>query len=369
MRDPIYFKRALGALVGLVLVLGAAPLQAINYVVLEGEEDHLREPRQKILPYGFYNDTTELAVAAAYVVSGYFQPQMFIVGNAFTSSNGSNNLVAIFKDVQIHERLFLDQSFMLADYGEIHSYQNGNSSFPDERAGSHDSDKDNYVDAEGSDRYYRTKFRYLLPIGDGASGPIHTFVIDDKGLLVEGSEAGAREWNPLTSGRTITELELFYRKQDLDTEDGGSSLLETSGVRFSLEYDNADFYQNPTRGSRQRVAVFRDFGTLSQSIPWTSVELEATKYFNIGATDTAAQRVLATTMWWADAPTWDSSSRIDGKKQFHRPPLFAGATLWGARSHEGLQHQPFSRSLRRALRGGVSPYAQGQPIPANPTAG
>ena len=38
-----------------------------------------------------------------------------------------------------------------------------NPAFPDERAGSIDSDKDNFIDGDGWDNFFRLKFKYLLP--------------------------------------------------------------------------------------------------------------------------------------------------------------------------------------------------------------
>lgn len=42
-----------------------------------------------------------------------------------------------------------------------------NLDFPNERAGSNDSDKDDYVKGDGWDNFFRLKFKNLLPIGNG----------------------------------------------------------------------------------------------------------------------------------------------------------------------------------------------------------
>ena len=181
----------------------------------------------------------------------------------------------------------------------------------------------------------------MLPTGDGAKGPIHKYVVDRRGLLVPGHESGGREWNPFTSGRLIAESEFFYRKQDLDNNPNPFE-PETMGVTLALEYDNSDFYKNPTSGSRQRIAISRDWGGLDDTAPWTSVEFEATKYFSFGATESALQRVLALNMWWADSPTWDSSSTVKGQQVFHRPPPFSGATLGGLDRHRGYATNRFN---------------------------
>lgn len=324
----------------LLLLLTNNAALAINDVVLQGREDAERKPHLRIIPFAFYNDSTDLAASVAVVAAGYYQPQLAIVGNAFTSANGSSSGFLLAKDLQLHNRLFLDTKLAASDFGEIDSYQNGNPDFPNERAGSNDSHKDNFINTGGTDNFYRLNFRYVLPTGDGAKGPIHKYVVDRQGLLVPGYESGGREWNPFTSGRMIAESEFFYRKQSLDNLSARFD-PETLGVTFAFEYDNTDFYNNPANGSRQRITISRDWGSLDDTAPWTSVDFKASKYFNFSGTKDVLQRVLALNMWWIDSPTWDSSSTINGSEVFHRPPLFAGATLGGIDRLKGYSSNRF----------------------------
>jgi hypothetical protein len=332
----LLFDRVL-LMIGLLLISSAG--FAMNLVMLEGEEEP--QKNKQVIPYAFYNDTTDFALSAAVVATGYIQPQLAVVANGFASSNDTTNGFALVKDLQLHDRWFFDGKFMVGDFGLIESYQDGNPDFPNERAGSNDSDQDNFIETEGTDVYHRFNFRYVLPIGDGANGPIHKYVVDKRGLLVPGYESGGREWNPFNSGRLIAETEFFYRKQNLESQ-GDKFDSETSGVTLALEYDNTDFYSNPSDGSRLRLAFSRDWGYLDDSAPWSAVEFEATKLFNLGRTQDALQRVLAVNMWWIDSPTWDSSSKINGQETFHRPPLFAGATLGGLDRLKGYATNRFS---------------------------
>ncbi|MEH6579646.1 MAG: BamA/TamA family outer membrane protein [Amphritea sp.] len=313
----------------------------MNDIVLQGTEDEERKPHLRIIPFAFYNDSTELAISAAVIAAGYYQPQLAIVGNAFTSSNGTSSGFLLAKDLQLHNRLFLDTKLLAGDFGEIDSYQDGNPAFPNERAGSNDSHKENFINAEGTDNFYRLNFRYVLPTGDGAKGPIHKYVVDRRGLLVPGYESGGREWNPFTSGRLIAEIEFFYRKQELDNVSNQFD-PETLGATFAFEYDNSDFYKNPSKGSRQRITISHDWGSLDDTAPWTSIDFEASKYFSFGETDDVQQRVLALNMWWIDSPTWNSSSTINGSEVFHRPPLFSGATLGGLDRLKGYSTNRFN---------------------------
>ena len=109
-------------ILGISLLFLNGSALAINDIVLQGQEDEERTPRYKIIPYAFYNEYTDLAVSAAFVASGYYQPQLAIVGNAFTSSNDSTNGFLLAKDLQLYDRWFLDTKLMKGDFGLIESY-------------------------------------------------------------------------------------------------------------------------------------------------------------------------------------------------------------------------------------------------------
>ncbi len=318
-------------LLGLLFVLISSSAYAINMDVYEGREDE-HKPMKLVVPYAFYNETTDAAAAVAVVASGYLQPQIQYVANVFYSTNSSRNFFLMAKDVQmpLFNRLFMDIMLVNGEWGLIESYRDGNPNFPDERAGSNDSHKNNFIESEGGDDYYRAFFRYLLPIGHGKGNPIHKFVLKPNGLLVPGHEAGGIEWNPFTSGRTTIDFELFTREQDIEDELDIDIQLKTTGFLLGLEYDNTDYYKNPSYGSRQRFAVSRDWGLHDEDgSEWTTIEFEYSKFFNLGQTEKALQRVLAFNAWFIDTPTWDDYSMRDGDRVYHRPPNFAGATLGG----------------------------------------
>ncbi len=56
---------------------------------------------------------------------------------------------------------------------------------------------------------------------------------------------------------------------------------------------------------------------------------ETNKYFDLGSSETARQRVLALSFWTTDCLTWNSSHTENGEEVFHRPPTYKGATLGG----------------------------------------
>jgi len=318
-------------------------LQATSLELIQGEEDEGPQKGLAVIPYAFYNDATEAAVAAAVIANGYGQPQMTTVLNGFYSTNDSHNLFLMVKDSQLpgFDRLFFDAVAIRGKLGEINTYTNGNSDFPNEDAGSNNSSEDNYVQSKGYDDHYRLEMRYLLNIGHGQGNPIHQYLIEPNGLLVDGYQQGADSWNPWISGRTYLQFQLFDRQQDLELSNGSETELKTTAAIFSLEYDNTDYHTNPSEGSRQTIAFQRDWGRHDKDgAPWSTIEIDYSKFFSLGQTDKALQRVLAFNARWIDTPTWDSFSVQDGNKVFHRPPAYAGATLGG------LYHQKAYPSAR-----------------------
>ena len=88
----------------------------------------------------------------------------------------------------------------MGNFQDVDRYVSGNPHFQGERAGSNDSDEDNYVNSDGGwDNFFRLRFKYLLPIGNGKDEIINTQVVD-RGLPVKGA-TGGESGNPLVSRR------------------------------------------------------------------------------------------------------------------------------------------------------------------------
>ncbi len=60
--------------------------------------------------------------------------------------------------------------------------------------------------------------------------------------------------------------------------------IKSNGLELVLEYNNTDFYRNPTRGSTQRLSLTHDFGWGNSTDTWTVVKAKASKYISLGAT-------------------------------------------------------------------------------------
>lgn len=294
------------------------------------------------VPYAFYNEAFGAAAAYAYGKIGYPQKQSAILTTAMVGSKGSVMGFFIGRDMRLpwSERLFLDPIVQIGWFKDADSYTDGNPNFTDERAGSNDSDEDNFIEGDGWDNFFRLRFKYLLPIGNGKKHIINTFEFD-RGLI-KGGAAGGSVWNPLTSGRTFFELLPFYRRQQIDSDDVDRD-IKTNGVEFSVFYDNRDFFANPSLGSALRFDISRDFGGFDSSNSWTVLQAELDKYFSLGPSKTFRQRVVAFDFWTAYSPTWDVKGVVDGQEVIsNRPPAYAGATLGGLWRLRGFPAQRFS---------------------------
>jgi hypothetical protein len=290
------------------------------------------------LPYGFYNEKFGLAAAYVYGVTGYPQEQSLLLATAMVGTRTAAMGFLLGRDIQLplFDRLFLDPIVSVGYFGENESYTDGNADFPDERAGSNDSDKKNFIEGEGWDNLYRLRFKYLLPVGQGKGQIINRYVLD-RGMLISGA-SGGESLNPFVSGRTYFELSPFYRWQQLDTDDQKVD-LKTNGVEFSLFWDNRDFYINPSAGNGLRLGISRDFGWFDSSNSWTVVQGELDTYFSMGSSDWFRQRVIALDVWTVYSPSWNEQD--DGEVD-HRPPAYAGATLGGLWKLRGYPSQRFS---------------------------
>ena len=292
------------------------------------------------LPYAFYNENFGFAGAYVYAVTGYPQKQAALISTAMAGTNGSAMTFLMGRDLQmpLSDRLFLDPIVQIGYFKDSDIYTDGNPHYANERAGSNNSDPNDYVTSDGGwDNFFRLRFKYLLPMGHGRNTIITTQEVD-RGMLVDGA-TGGQSWDPFTSGLTYVELQPFYRLQQIHDRNYLREKVKTNGLEVSLFRDNRDFKFNPSKGSAVRLKYSRDFGWFNSSESWTAVDTEMTKYFSLGESDWFRQRVLAFDFWTSYSPTWNVK---DNGKIEHRPPTFAGATLGGLWRLRGYPSQRFS---------------------------
>ena len=278
------------------------------------------------LPYGFWNETFGFAAGYVYAVNGSPQPQAGMVASVMVGSEGSAMGFLMgqnIRPVRSLERLFVDPILSIGYFDNADVFIDGNPDFPDERAGSNDSDPDNFITGRGRDTFARARFKYLLPIGTGRERILPAFQFDG-GLLTDGANGGDA-FNPWNNGLTYVELMPFFRSQNVEND-----LVDidqaTNGLELGLFYDNRDIGSNPSRGESVRLRVARDWGQFDSSGSWTSLGAEADHYSSLGETAGWRQRVLALNAWTSYSPTWNV--RPDGLVE-NRPPAFSGATLGG----------------------------------------
>jgi hypothetical protein len=278
------------------------------------------------LPYAFWNETFGFAAGYVYAVNGSPQPQAGMVATIMAGTEGSVLGFLMGQNIRPLDslpRLFVDPIFSIGYFDNADVFIDGNPDFPDERAGSNDSDPDNFITGRGGDTFGRVRLKYLLPLGTGRERILPAFQFD-RGLLVDGANGGDA-FNPASSGLTFVELMPFFRSQNVEND-----LVDidqaTNGLELSLFHDNRDIGSNPSRGESVRLRVARDWGLLDSTNSWTSAGVEVDHYTSLGETPAFRQRVLALNAWTSYSPTWTVGP--DGLVD-NRPPAFSGATLGG----------------------------------------
>jgi hypothetical protein len=298
------------------------------------------EPKQNVLklPFPFYNENFGAALGYVYGITGWPQPQSTLLTTAMAGSAGSGMVFLVGRDLQLPwgQRFFVDPVMSVGYFADADSFIDGNSDFPDERAGNNDSDPDNFIEGDGWDNFARIKFKYLLPMGHGKNTIISTYKLKG-GHLIEGA-TGAESMNPFASGLSYLELRPFFRSQEINGDDIEST-LKTNGIDASIYWDNRDFYDNPKRGNSWRIKASRDFGALDSSGSWTSLQGEVDQYFSLGGSRHFSEHVLAFDFWTSHSPSWDvqNSGEISD-----RPPAYTGATLGGLWKMRGYPSQRFN---------------------------
>ena len=290
------------------------------------------------LPYGFWNESFGVAAAYVYAVNGYPQPQSALLGTVIAGTEGAGMALLMGQNLRLFgiERLFFDPILSVGYYGDIEAYVDGNPDFPDERAGSNESHRDDFITGSGADTFYRFRFKYLLPIGSGRNQIVPAYRFSE-GLLTEGA-SGATAWNPFSSGRSFLELRPFYRTQNIRS-DGVDRKQSTNGLELNIFWDNRDYPGNPSRGNALTLEAGRDWGLANSSASWTTFNAEYDHYWSLGEIKGFRQSVLAVDFWTAYSPTWEA--RPDGAIA-HRPPAYRGATLGGLFRMRAYPSQRFS---------------------------
>ena len=279
------------------------------------------------MPYLFATESLGTALGAGAFIGGIRQPQSSLTATAFTTNNESWLAAGSLNNLRFDglDRWFFDIYALTAHFTDQRYYDSIDRSTQDS-AGSNDSSPDDFLSGVSNDLHLEFTLRYPLAIGAARDDPL-TIHRTRKGLLLSEPQGGAA-WNPLQSGKTLVGARYFHRYRDLQEIEREELLaVSTNGVEIWLDYDNTDFLPNPSRGSRQKLTLTRDFGWFNSSGSWTNLELDASKYFDLGRSAWFRQQVLALNFWTSYTPSW-AVDQVSGRVA-HRPPPGFGASLGG----------------------------------------
>lgn len=282
-----------------------------------------------ILPFAFPSESMGTTVGVGGLLKGYWQEQLLLAGAFWGSADEATGVVLAMWDLELPgtKRFYFSALGSAGYYPRQRAYIQAPDSNEEPRAGTNGSDKDNYIEDSGTDNWWEMKLEYVLPIGSMRNDGIAEYKLKD-GLLESGASGGT-EWNPLSSGATVLMLRQFNRYEEYETDEGNFDGT-IHPVEIGLLYNNTDFSSNPSKGSSQYLGVTHDFGWLESKDTWTFIEFEASKYFSLGSSGKARQRVVALNFWTGDSPSWETTVNENGDEIIqHRPPFLEGAKLGG----------------------------------------
>ncbi len=295
-----------------------------------------------VLPYAFTSDSMGTVFGVGGGAKGLLQEQFLVGGTVFGGSEETYGLVLGAWDYRPtwSARLFFTAVGSYGHYPRQRAYTRLTFDPDLPRRGSNDSDQNDFAEAGGENNWLDFKAEYVLPLGAARHFGMATYHL--RGGMLERGATGGDSWNPLSSGITTVMLRQYNQLESYETAFGD---IERSihPVELAIGYNNTDYPVNPSSGSSQYLAVKRDFGWGDAATTWTFVEFEVSKYFDLGASQLAKQRVVALNFWTGDAPTWQEKTTDDGSiARSGNPPQYDGATLGGFYRMRGYPSRRFN---------------------------
>lgn len=282
-----------------------------------------------VLPYAFATDDLGTVFGVGGFTKGYGQEQLLIAGTVFGGPEETYGGVLGAWDYRPPwtERFFITAYGSYGHYPKQRAYFRLQYPTDEPRRGSNDSDKDDYTDVPGENNWADFKLEYTLPIGAARNAGMMTYRL--KGGILQGKGTGGETWNPLKGGVTTLLLRQYNQLESYELD---VAVFERPihPIEIGVGYNNTDFPNNPSTGSSQYLSYKHDFGWGDALYEWNFWEFEASKYFSIGESRWAKQRVIALNAWTGDSPSWKEDINEDGNIVItDRPPQYDGATLGG----------------------------------------
>ena len=281
------------------------------------------------MPYAFSTESMGFTAGVGGGMKGYGQEQLLVGATAFYSADKAMGVFLGMWDYnpQFANRFFFSAQGMVSHFPTQRAYARLSYDPDTVRPGSNDSDMNAYGEDSGNDNWTDFKLEYVLPLGSAHNDPIIHNVL--KGGLLQSAPLGGETWNPLKSGVTTVLLRQYNRYRSFELDEGDIDAT-THPVQIGISYHNTDVATNPSSGSIQYFAITHDFGWLESPDDWTFIEFEASKFFSLGESDWAKQRIIALNMWTADNSSWEEANNSDGTISIqHRTPFYEGSTLGG----------------------------------------
>lgn len=306
----------------------ARPDASVKFTTIRAENP--KEGKEfLVVPYAFPSESMGTTGGIGGMMKGYGQKQLLVGATAFGSSDRAAGIIAGLWDYKLPwlDRFYFSIMGSMGRYPRQRAYTSIPRTDSESDAGGNDSHQDDYIENSGLDNWFEYKLEYVLPIGSMREKSIFEYHLKD-GMLTSGG-SGGDFWNPLKTGISILMIKQFNRFQTYESTDGvAEGTIHPFEVAFL--YNNTDYVSNPSKGSSQYFGITHDAGWLDSEDTWTFVEFEASKYFNLGKTSLARQRVLALNLWTGDAPTYKISTNSSGQSIVsNNPPFLEGGRLGG----------------------------------------
>ncbi|MEH6593460.1 MAG: BamA/TamA family outer membrane protein [Halioglobus sp.] len=321
--------------------LARPPLQ-VKTAVTRAENTNPRG-QTLVLPYAFNSESTDLVFGVGGMRKGFYQDQMTLGGLVFAGEDSHAAFAGVWDyRLPFSRRTFISASGMYGYYPNHRAY-----SLPRQipvpagksRPGSNESSDDVFLESSGYSNWLDIKIEYALPMGASKDKGMVSYDLE-RGLLVS-EPSGGEVWDPRSSGATVVGLRQYNRYQSYETLEGDYDGV-VHAFELGLLYDNTDFSINPSQGSSQYVAYHNDPGWGSEEGKWDFLELEASKYFSLGSTDWARQRIIALNAWTGYSPSWElEPNGQGGRRVVDGPPFLEGATLGGFYRMRGYRDSRF----------------------------
>ena len=161
-------------LVAVLLTLSLATAAA-GQEVLEREGQTEPPAATMVVPFAFYNGSAGFSGGVSVGRRGWLQPQSALFGTVVGSLESTAYGFLSVRDIRVpwSERLYIDAQCNVGKFSELDIYTSGNPDFPGQRAGSHDSDEDNFITGDGTDNAGWMRLLYVLPLGTAAKSRSH----------------------------------------------------------------------------------------------------------------------------------------------------------------------------------------------------